>query len=145
MIVCTWTTRERQAEVTASTPGSRLSPPLADPIQFRTSGVDACDHSECFLFSYDLHRRYRETGGRPRILMNPAVRVAYEKTWYRWNNIVLRRPIIRWWLGMILQVVTHESARLTSQLFGVMALGTSCSTGPLNISVDGGTIVPGLD
>lgn len=86
-------------DVIASSPGSRMSPALTSPIQFRTSDVDACDHSECFLFSYDLHRLYHEQDRRPRILINPQVRVAYEKTWYHWNNVFLRRPIIRWWLG----------------------------------------------
>lgn len=78
--------------------GSRKSPNLTDPIRFRTSGIDACDHSECFLFSYDLHRYYNNTVGRPRIVMNPRVKVAYEHNWYHWNNVFLRRPVIRWWL-----------------------------------------------
>lgn len=74
-----------------------MSPPLESPIKFRTSGIDACDHSECFLSSYDLHRLYADVEGRPKIYMNPAVKVAYEKTWFHWNNVVLRRPVVQWW------------------------------------------------
>lgn len=81
----------------ASDSFSRHSPPLDLPIRFRNSSIDACDHSESFLFSYDLHRLYAKVEGRPRILVNPAVQVAYEDQWFYWNNTLLRYPIIRWW------------------------------------------------
>ena len=92
----------------ATFPNSRSSPDFELPYGFRASGIDACDHSECFLFSYDLHRYYRsldEASGaagppkRPKIYMNPAVKVAYEKRWWVWHNVVLRMPIVKWWLG----------------------------------------------
>jgi hypothetical protein len=76
---------------------SQFSPPLEVPLRFRPSKIEACDHSEAFLFSYDLHRLYDEVEGRPRILINPAVQVAYEEKWFYWNNVILRRPIIKWW------------------------------------------------
>lgn len=88
----------------ATYPNDRLSPPLTSPLKFRTSEIDACDHSECFLFSYDLHRLYssNRTGGstgprRPRIYMNPTVKVAYEWNWWKWNNVVLEIPILKLW------------------------------------------------
>jgi hypothetical protein len=34
--------------------------------------------------------------------MNPKVKVAYDKTWYQWNTVVLRHPIVKWWLGELL-------------------------------------------
>lgn len=77
---------------------SRQSPALSEPILFRESGVDACDHSECFLFSYDLHRLYEAGSGGPKIWMNPDVRTAYEEQWWRWNEYVLRVPMIQWWV-----------------------------------------------
>lgn len=77
--------------------GGRMSPALTEPILFRASGVDACDHSECFLFSYDLHRLY-PAGRPPKIWMNPSVKTAYEDRWYRWNNYVLRIPMVQWWV-----------------------------------------------
>jgi len=83
----------------ASYPDFRESPALDFPIQFRSSGIDACDHSECFLFSYDLHRLYPTRERPPRIYMNPSVKVAYQENWYRWHNHVLRIPIVKWWLG----------------------------------------------
>jgi len=83
----------------ASYPDFRESPALNFPIQFRSSGIDACDHSECFLFSYDLHRLYPTRERPPRIYMNPSVKVAYQENWYRWHNHVLRIPIVKWWLG----------------------------------------------
>ncbi|WVR03663.1 hypothetical protein IAU60_000658 [Kwoniella sp. DSM 27419] len=77
-------------------PLSEFSPPIANPLQFRTSNISACDHSECFLIGYDLHRIHAETG--PKIYMNPTVKVTYEQNWYRWHNVVLRVPMINWWL-----------------------------------------------
>lgn len=77
-----------------------MSPSLADPIKFRTSGVDACDHSESFLFSYDLHRLYHTPQRPPRIYMNPSVKVAYSPNWFKWHNTVLRIGVVRWWVGM---------------------------------------------
>ena len=117
-----------------------MSPALTSPIHFRTSGVDACDHSECFLFSYDLHRLYHEQDRRPRILINPQVRVAYEKTWYHWNNVFLRRPVIRWWLGEC----SRGSPKLMGQEYGVMVSVTSYSIGRLNDLEGGATIVLGM-
>jgi len=40
------------------------------PITFRDSGIDACDHSECFLVSYDLHRLYNATKRPLRIYLD---------------------------------------------------------------------------
>ncbi|BEI92256.1 uncharacterized protein CcaverHIS019_0410760 [Cutaneotrichosporon cavernicola] len=79
-------------------PNSVESPTLTLPLQFRDSGVGACDHSECFLFSYDLHRLYPSPERPPRIIMNPDVRVAYRRSWYKWHNGVLRIPVVEWWL-----------------------------------------------
>ncbi|WWD22595.1 hypothetical protein CI109_107088 [Kwoniella shandongensis] len=81
-------------------PGSRQSPPIELPLKFRSSALDACDHSESFLFGYDLHRLYHSESRPPRIIMNPSVRVAYQENWFRWHNGVLRMPIIRWWLNL---------------------------------------------
>lgn len=84
----------------ATDPTSRHSPPIQLPLAFRTSHLDACDHSECFLFSYDLHRLYAAEGQRrPRILMNPRVKVAYELRWWYWHNVVLENPVVKFWLG----------------------------------------------
>jgi hypothetical protein len=84
-------------DVSATDDFSQFSPPLEIPLRFRPSNIEACDHSEAFLISYDLHRLYAETEGGPRILINPAVQVAYEEKWFYWNNVILRRPIIKWW------------------------------------------------
>lgn len=87
---------------------SRYSPPLELPYRFRSSGIDACDASECFLFSYDLHRHYAALSSSgnaskqqqgPKIYMNPAVKVAYSRRWWIWHTIILRTPIVKWWLG----------------------------------------------
>lgn len=80
-------------------PGSVSSPELALPLKFRASGIQACDHSECFLWSYDLHRLYNDPARPPRIYMNPTVQVAYEDSWYRWHHTILRRPVIKFWVG----------------------------------------------
>jgi hypothetical protein len=84
---------------TATYPASRFSPPLTHPQKFRSSQIEACDHSECFLFSYDLHRRFPTHQRPPRIYMNPKVKVAYDENWWRWQTRVLRQPVVRWWLG----------------------------------------------
>lgn len=75
-----------------------MSPTLGLPLNFRDSGLDACDHSECFLFSYDLHRLYPTRERPPRIIMNPDVRVAYVTRWWKWHNSVQRIPVVEWWL-----------------------------------------------
>lgn len=80
-------------------PESRDSPDLTMPLQFRTSAIGECNHSECFLLPYDLHRMYKDVKGRPRIWMNPLVKVAYNQNQYDWNNVVLRLPIAKWWRG----------------------------------------------
>ncbi|WWC86000.1 uncharacterized protein L201_000871 [Kwoniella dendrophila CBS 6074] len=77
---------------------SVFSPALTLPIQFRTSNISACDHSECFLIGYDLHRLYDTVERPPMIYMNPNVKLAYEKNWFVWHNKVLRIPVIQWWL-----------------------------------------------
>ncbi|GHJ89605.1 hypothetical protein NliqN6_6007 [Naganishia liquefaciens] len=82
----------------ATDPQSRHSPPVQLPLSFRTSHLDACDHSECFLFSYDLHRLYPTKERPPRILMNPGVKVAYERRWWVWHNVVLEIPVIKLWI-----------------------------------------------
>lgn len=81
--------------IEATDASSRLSPPISLPLQFRASGIEACDHSECFLFSYDLHRLHDDRA--PKILMNPTVIVAYSSKWYAWNRFVLHMPIVEWW------------------------------------------------
>lgn len=89
---------ERNADPIAATyPGSVSSPPLSTPLKFRSTGIEACDHSECFLFSYDLHRIHNTPERPPRILINPSVKTAYQRHWYRWHNTVLRIPMISWW------------------------------------------------
>ena len=93
----------------ATYPGSDFSPPVSLPLQFRGPSSEACDHSECFLLSYDLHRLYR-LQRRPRIYMNPTVQVAYEANWYRWHTTVLRVPVVRLWLGE-LQWMAEKAAR----------------------------------
>ena len=74
-----------------------MSPPLTDPILFRSSGIDACEHSECFLVAYDLHRLYRSAERPSKIIMNPNVRTAYDTKWWTWNNVILRAPIVQLW------------------------------------------------
>nr|XP_018266885.1 uncharacterized protein I303_00865 [Kwoniella dejecticola CBS 10117]OBR89043.1 hypothetical protein I303_00865 [Kwoniella dejecticola CBS 10117] len=79
-------------------PGSVSSPSIDLPIKFRTSEIAQCDHSECFLISYDLHRYHHQ---RPvKIYMNPKIKVAYEQNWFKWHTVILRVPIINWWLEM---------------------------------------------
>lgn len=80
-------------------PGSVQSPKASTPIRFRGPAIPGvCDHSECFLFNYDLHRLY--AGERlPRIYMNPAVKVGYDYNWFVWHTSLLRVPAVRWWLG----------------------------------------------
>ncbi|WWC85998.1 uncharacterized protein L201_000869 [Kwoniella dendrophila CBS 6074] len=77
-------------------PGSVLSPPLDLPIKFRTSNISQCDHSECFLISYDLHRYHSDR--QAKIYMNPNVKVAYDQNWFKWHNDILEIPVIHWWL-----------------------------------------------
>jgi hypothetical protein len=74
--------------------------------------------------------------------MNPAVRVAYEKTWYHWHNVVLRRPVIRWWLRK--SSPPGPVKELTVQVYGVTTSHTGCLIGHLSISEDEEIIVPGL-
>ena len=31
--------------------------------------------------------------------MNPTVRVAYEDNWWKWHNVILRIPVIKFWVG----------------------------------------------
>lgn len=76
-----------------------MSPELTLPLKFRSTGIEACDHSECFMFGYDLHRLYNTTERPPRILMNPTVEVAYASNWYTWQTSVLRIPSVRLWIG----------------------------------------------
>lgn len=47
--------------------------PAPLPLRFRTS--QRCYSSECLLVSYDLHRAMHPEGRRPKILINPNVRV----------------------------------------------------------------------
>jgi hypothetical protein len=87
-----------------------MSPALQTPLQFRISGVGECDHSECFLFSYDLHRFYHTQDRPPRIIMNPHVITTYSQNWWAWRNIVLQIPAVQWWQrhwshGLPLQVI----------------------------------------
>jgi len=88
-----------QTDVAATYPWSVSSPEIANPPKFRSTGIEACDHSECFLFSYDLHRIHNTRERPPRILINPSVKVAYKRHWFRWHTTVLRIPAIKWWLG----------------------------------------------
>lgn len=82
-----------------SYPNTEHSPALTHPLRFRTSGIENCVHSECFLIAYDLHRLAAAEGRRPRIWMNPTVTVAYEADVHRWINVILRWPLIKWWRG----------------------------------------------
>ena len=68
---------------------SQASPPLEIPLRFRPSRLEACENSEAFLISHHLHRLYAQVEGRPRILINPAVQVAYEEKKFHWNMMVI--------------------------------------------------------
>lgn len=78
---------------------SQASPPLEIPLRFRLSRIEACDHSEAFLISYDLHRLYAQVEDRPKISINSAAQVVYEGKWFHWNNVILRCPNLKWWTG----------------------------------------------
>ncbi len=113
----------------ASYPGARISPPLDDPIKFRTSGIDACDHSESFLFSYDLHRLYNDPQRPPRIYMNPTVKVAYLPKWYRWQNTVLRIGVVKWYVGKSSFGSKAREVGLTLSLIGMIrTLESRCTS-----------------
>ena len=120
----------------ATFPGSVLSPPLPSPIQFRDSSSESCDHSECFLFSYDLHRLYGAQR-RPKIYMNPTVQVAYDANWYRWHTTVLRIPVVKCWLGECLHNSLHIECKGTETRsafqFRVVESGIAAPFGGLDL------------
>lgn len=92
-------TRSRLTFSTATYLHSLHSPPLSHPMQFRGSlPEDACEHSECFFFSYDIHRSLANRR-RPCILMNPKVQVTYTTNWYQWHTEILRLPFVKFWLS----------------------------------------------
>ncbi|SPO25049.1 uncharacterized protein UTRI_01563_B [Ustilago trichophora] len=63
------------------------------PLQFRSSTT--CLSSECQLISYDIHRALYPA--RPTILINPAVKVAYNHKHYFLFNSLIPSPILRTW------------------------------------------------
>ncbi|SPO22885.1 uncharacterized protein UTRI_01563 [Ustilago trichophora] len=67
--------------------------PLRLPLQFRSSTT--CLSSECQLISYDIHRALYPA--RPTILINPAVKVAYNRKHYFLFNSLIPSPILRTW------------------------------------------------
>nr|CDI51770.1 conserved hypothetical protein [Melanopsichium pennsylvanicum 4] len=73
--------------------GDQGDEPLQLPIHFRTS--PACLSSECQLVSYDIHRALHPT--RPTILINPTVKLAYNKKHYWLFNSLVPSPILRVW------------------------------------------------
>jgi hypothetical protein len=48
---------------------------------------------------YDIHRKAASEGRKPRIYMNPSVRVAYDEEWFVWHNYVLQVPYIKGWVN----------------------------------------------
>lgn len=83
----------------ATSADSMHSPPLRLPVSFRTSSLPECNHSECFLLSYDIHRLHSTEERPPRIAIDPRVRVAYQRRWYTYQKQVNEIPVIKWWLG----------------------------------------------
>ncbi|CDW97228.1 hypothetical protein [Sporisorium scitamineum] len=69
--------------------------PLSLPLRFRSSTT--CLSSECQLISYDIHRAIHPTRRRPTILINPAVKVAYNHNHYFMYNSLLPSPLVRPW------------------------------------------------
>ena len=69
--------------------------PLSLPLKFRTSTT--CLSSECQLISYDIHRATHATARRPTILINPAVKLAYNHRHYYLYNSLIPSPIVRLW------------------------------------------------
>ena len=67
--------------------------PLQLPLKFRSSAT--CLSSECQLVSYDIHRALYPA--RPTILINPAVKVAYNHRHYFLFNSLIPSPILRPW------------------------------------------------
>uniref|UniRef100_V5EX38 Glycosyltransferase family 69 protein n=1 Tax=Kalmanozyma brasiliensis (strain GHG001) TaxID=1365824 RepID=V5EX38_KALBG len=67
--------------------------PVILPLQFRASST--CLSSECQLISYDIHRAVYPA--RPTILINPAVKVAYNTKHYFMYNKLIPSPILRPW------------------------------------------------
>ncbi|KAJ1032379.1 hypothetical protein NDA16_000406 [Ustilago loliicola] len=81
-------------------PSSSSSPLSTDeegavtlPLKFRTSSK--CVSSECQLISYDIHRASHPA--RPTILINLAVKVAYNHRHYFLYNSFIPSPIVRIW------------------------------------------------
>lgn len=67
--------------------------PVILPLKFRTSPT--CVSSECQLISNDIHRASHPA--RPTILINPAVKVAYNHRHYFLYNSLIPSPIVRAW------------------------------------------------
>lgn len=116
---------------------SAYSPALSTPIRFRTSGVAECVHSECFLLPYDLHRLYADVPGRPRILINPQVKVAYNLPRYNWQNYILELPLFKWWRSEL--AGDRWELMLTAQTYGAMASTSPYQTEPWKLSKADGT------
>lgn len=62
--------KKRKTSTKSNSTALELSPL---PLTFRTS--ELCPSSESLLISYDLHRALKPTGRRPKILINPKVKV----------------------------------------------------------------------
>lgn len=105
-------TRNRLTFSTATYPHSLHSPPLSHPMRFRGSlPEDACEHSECFFFSYDIHRSLANQR-RPRILMNPKVQVTYTVNWFQWHTEILPLPFVKFWLSESNKICARQTRNI---------------------------------
>lgn len=135
---------------TATYAGSLHSPPVPTPVRFRGPlNSDPCDHSEAFFWSYDIHRRLRGQR-RPRIYMNPTVKVAYELRWYRWNTIILQMPLVRLWqsescrIPRLVRHVLHSDSWASDTLASHRNLEPWASPSPLRLGTGVDGEIPGI-
>lgn len=86
-----------------------LEPPLELPLRFRSS--PRCFSSECQLMSFDIHRAVAPL--RPRIWINPRVKVAYE-----WRSYFQYVWLERWWLMAPWRILWRDGvAMATTRLY----------------------------
>lgn len=86
-----------------------LDPPSQLPLRFRSS--PRCFSSECQLMSFDIHRAVAPL--RPRIWINPRVKVAYE-----WRTYFQYVWLERWWLVAPWRVLWRDGvAMVTTRLY----------------------------
>lgn len=78
---------------------SSIQSPLPSiPIVLRAALDPECNQSECFLFSYDIHRVCPTKERPPRMGVDPLVKVAYDSRWYALEKEVMDMPRVKWWL-----------------------------------------------